>query len=38
MKFDAWKDIISQSSYFKSRPDPAKGKLRGAEPKISENA
>ena len=22
MKFDFWKDIMSQSSYFKSRPDP----------------
>ena len=22
MKFDYWKDIVSQSSYFKSRPDP----------------
>ena len=22
MKFDVWKDIASQSSYFKSRPDP----------------
>ena len=22
MKFDVWKDIVSQSSYFKSRPDP----------------
>ena len=22
MKFDVWKDIMSQSSYFKSRPDP----------------
>ena len=21
MKFDVWKDIVSQSSYFKSRPD-----------------
>ena len=22
MKFDVWKDIMSQSSYIKSRPDP----------------
>ena len=22
MKFDVWKDIVSQSSYFKSRPNP----------------
>ena len=22
MKFDVWKDIVSQSYYFKSRPDP----------------
>ena len=22
MKFDVWKDIVSQSAYFKSRPDP----------------
>ena len=29
MKFDVWKDIMSQSSYFKSRPDPVKGKLGG---------
>ena len=21
MKFDVWKDIVSQSCYFKSRPD-----------------
>ena len=29
MKFDVLKDIMSQSSYFKSRPDPVKGKLGG---------
>ena len=29
MKFDVWKDIMSQSSYFKSRPDQVKGKLGG---------
>ena len=22
MKFEVWKDIVSQSSYFRSRPDP----------------
>ena len=27
MKFDVWKDMVSQSSYFKSRPDPVT--LRG---------
>ena len=29
MKFDVRKDILSQSSYIKSRPDPVKGKLGG---------
>ena len=30
MKFEVWKDIVSQSSYFKSRPDPvALGELGG---------
>ena len=29
MKFNVWKDIVSQSSYFKSRPDPVKEKLGG---------
>ena len=29
MKFDIWKDIMSQSSYFKSRPDPVKVKFGG---------
>ena len=29
MKFDVWKDIMSQSSYFESRPDPVKRKLGG---------
>ena len=29
MKFDVWKDIMSQSSYFKSQPDLVKGKLGG---------
>ena len=39
MKFDAWKDIMSQSSYIKSRPYLMKGKLGGgAQPKILENA
>ena len=36
MKFEIWKAIVSQSSYFKSRLDP--GELRGGEPKILENA
>ena len=37
MKFDFWKDIVSQSSYFKSRSDPVTlgGVWRG--PKILEN-
>ena len=39
MKFDVWKDIVSQSSYFKSRPDPVKlGGVGGGGPKILENA
>ena len=41
MKFDVWKDIVSQSSYFKSRPDPVTlGGVGGGggEPRISENA
>ena len=30
MKSDFWKDIVSQSSSFKSRPDPATlGGVRG---------
>ena len=29
MKFDVWKDIVSQSSYFKARPDPLT--LRGVK-------
>ena len=38
MKFDVWDNIVSQSSYFKSRLDPVT--LVGIEggPKISENA
>ena len=36
IKFDLWKDIVSQSSYFKSRPDPVI--LGGGESKILENA
>ena len=37
MKFDVWNDIVSQSSYFKSRPDlMTLGELEG-EPKILEN-
>ena len=38
MKFYFWKDIMSQSSYFKSWPDPVKSKSGGGEPKILENA
>ena len=37
MKFDVWKNSVSQCSYFKSRPDPVKEKW-GGEPKILENA
>ena len=38
MKFDVWNDIVSQSSYFKSRPDlmTLGGSWRG-KPKILEN-
>ena len=36
MKFDVWKDILSQSCYFKSRPDVVTlGGVGG--PKILEN-
>ena len=39
MKFDVWKDIVSQSSYFKSRLDPMTlGGVKGGGPKILENA
>ena len=38
MKFYVWKDVVSQSSYFKSRPDPLKLGGVGGEPKILENA
>ena len=37
MKFEARKDIVSQTSYIKSKPDLDKFG-GGAEPKISENA
>ena len=38
MKFEIWKVIVSQSSYFKSRLDPVTmGGIEG-EPKILENA
>ena len=38
MKFDVWNDIVSQSSYFKSRPDLMRlGGVGGKEPKILEN-
>ena len=29
MKFDVWKDIMPQSSYFKCEPYPVKGMLGG---------
>ena len=39
MKFEVWKNIVSQSSYFKSRLDPVTlGGIEGGEPKILENA
>ena len=39
MKFEFWKDIVCQSSYFKSRPDVVtSGEVGGGEPKILENA
>ena len=37
MKFDVWKDIMSQSYYIKFQPYPVKGMLKG-EPKLSKNA
>ena len=37
MKFDVWKDIVSQSSYFKSRLDSVTVG-GGVEPEILENA
>ena len=38
MKFDFWKDTISQSSSFKPRPDSVTLGGVGGEPKIFENA
>ena len=39
MKFDVWKDIVSQSSHLKSRPDPVKLRgVGGGGPEIFENA
>ena len=39
MKFDVWKDIVSHSSYFKTRPDPVTlVGVGGGELKILENA
>ena len=40
MKFDVWKDIMSQSSYFKFQPDPVTlGRVGGGgKLKILENA
>ena len=37
MKFDIWKDIMSQSSYIKFQTYPVKGMLGGGEPKLLEN-
>ena len=38
MKFDVWNDIVSQSSYFKFRPDlMTLGIVGGGKPKILEN-
>ena len=38
IKFDVGKDIVSQSSYFKSRPDQVKlGGVGVGKPKILEN-
>ena len=38
MKFDVWKDIVSQSSFFKSRPDLVTlGEVGVGWPKILEN-
>ena len=35
MKFDVWKDIESQSFYFKSRPDlMTLGGVGGGKPKV----
>ena len=37
MKFEVWKDIVPQTSYFKSRLDPVTlGGIKGG-PKILEN-
>ena len=39
MKSDIYKDLMSQSSYFKSRPDPVTlGGSRRGKPEILENA
>ena len=38
MKCDVWKDILSQSSCFKSRPDMVTFGEVGEGPKILENA
>ena len=35
MKVDVWNDIVSQSSYFKSRPDlMTLGGVGGGKPKV----
>ena len=38
MKFGVWKDIVSQSSYFKYGPDPVTFGGVGGEAKILEKA
>ena len=38
MKFHIWEDLVTQSSYFKSRPDPVSlGGVGGGGPEILEN-
>ena len=37
MKFDVWKDFLSENCYFKSRPDLVTLGGVGGEPKILEN-
>jgi len=34
MKFDVWKDIVSQSSYLKSQPDPVTLRGVGEEERV----
>ena len=38
MKFDVYKDLITHTSYLKSRPDPVTfGRVEGGKPEILEN-